>query len=88
MGDSFGAAIVEHLSRDDLLQVDFESRDPHSEQPLYPLATRYTPKREDYGGVPIRSMDDDNANKMLLDKDKLLDENSSNDKPKLTETTF
>lgn len=31
MGDSYGAAIVEHLSRDDLLLTDFESRDPKDE---------------------------------------------------------
>lgn len=87
IGDSFGAAIVEHLSRDDLLQVEFESRDPQSEL-LYPLATRYTPQRENYGGVPVRYMGDDNANQMLMDKDKMLDENLSDHKPRLTETTF
>ena len=78
MGDSFGAAIVEHLSRDDLLLVDFESRDPPSEQPLYPLTTRYAPK----------ALDDDNVKGKLMDNDKLLDKNLNEDKPILTETTF
>lgn len=89
MGDSFGAAIVEHLSRDDLLLVGFESRDPQSEQPLYPLATRYTPKHENYRGGPARSLDDDSAKEKLMDKDKLLDKNLNEDKPiRLTETAF
>lgn len=88
MGDSFGAAIVEHLSRNDLLLVDSESRDPQSEQPLYPFATRYTSKHENYSGVPVRSLDDDNAKEKLTDKDKLLDRNLNEDKPKHTETTF
>ena len=88
MGDSFGAAIVEHLSRDDLLLVDFESRDPQSDQPLYLLTTRYTVKRENYRGVPARALDDDNPKEKLVDKDKLLDKTLNEDKPVLTETTF
>ena len=84
MGDSFGAAIVEHLSRDDLLLVGFESRDPQSEQPLYPQAARY----ENYRGVPARLLDDDNTKEKLMDKYKLLDRNLNEDKPILTETTF
>ena len=78
MGDSFGAAIVEHLSRDDLLLVGFESRDPQIEQPLYPLTTRYAPK----------ALDDDNVKGKLMDNDKLRDKNLNEDKPILTETTF
>ena len=88
MGDSYGAAIVEHLSRDDLLLTDFESRAPKDEQqPLYPLGTRYTPRSSDVNGIPARALDDDNANE-LLDKGKYFDENISSDKPRLTETTF
>ena len=88
MGDSFGAPIAEHLSREDILLVGFEPCDPQSEQPLYPLATRYTPKHENYRGVPERSLDDDNAKEKLMDKDKLLDNILKEDKPVVTETTF
>ena len=88
MGDSFGAAIVEHLSRDDLLLVGFESHDLQSEQALYPLATRYAPKHENYREVLSRSLDDDNAKEKLMDKDKFLDKNLNEDKPVVTETVF
>ena len=87
MGDSYGAAIVEHLSRDDLLQLKFESRDPTSEQ-VDALGTRSTPKRENYGRVTVQSRDDHNANERLMDEEKLFDENLDDDKPQLTETTF
>ena len=87
MGDSYGAAIVEHLSRDDLLHTDFEPRDYKGErQPLYAMGVACTPKNEGFGRVPTRSLDnDDDKND---DKEKFFDENSSNDKPPLTETTF
>ena len=41
MGDAFGAGIVEHLSRNDLMSMDFTRREDNI--PLEPLE-RYTPK--------------------------------------------
>ncbi|CAH3156987.1 unnamed protein product, partial [Porites lobata] len=87
MGDSYGAAIVEHLSRNDLLQLEFESRDPMSEQ-LVDLGTRFTPKCDVYGRVTVQARDDENANERLMDKERSFDENLDDDKPRLTETTF
>ena len=43
IGDSFGAGIVEHLSRDDLLSMDYTARE--DDLPLQPME-RYTPKPE------------------------------------------
>ena len=89
MGDSYGAAIVEHLSRDDLLQTDFEPRDGKGErQPLYAMGVSYTPKNEGLGSVPTRDRSLDNDDDKNDDKEKFFDENISNDKPPLTETTF
>lgn len=87
MGDSYGAAIVEHLSRNDLLQLEFESRDPMSEQ-LADLGTRFTTKCDVYGRVTVQARDDENANERLMDKERSFDENLDDDKPRLTETTF
>ena len=44
MGDAFGAGIVEHLSRDDLMSMDFTQRE--DAVPLEPYE-RYTPKKEE-----------------------------------------
>lgn len=87
MGDSYGAAIVEHLSRNDLLQLQFEPRDPMREQ-LVDLGTRFTPKCDVYGRVTVQARDDENANERLMDKERSFDENLDDDKPRLTETTF
>ena len=43
IGDSFGAGIVEHLSRDDLLSMDYTARE--DAVPLEALE-RYTPRPE------------------------------------------
>ena len=40
MGDAFGAGVVEHLSRDDLMSMDFTQRE--DAVPLEPYE-RYTP---------------------------------------------
>lgn len=48
MGDAFGAGIVEHLSRDDLMSMDFTQRE--DAVPLEPYE-RYTPKKEEANDV-------------------------------------
>ena len=48
MGDAFGAGIVEHLSRDDLMSMDFTQRE--DAVPLEPYE-RYTPKNEEANDV-------------------------------------
>ena len=48
MGDAFGAGIVEHLSRDDLMSMDFTQREDVI--PLEPYE-RYTPKNEEANDV-------------------------------------
>ena len=48
MGDAFGAGIVEHLSRDDLMSMDFTQ--PEDAVPLKPYE-RYTPKNEEANNV-------------------------------------
>ena len=44
MGDAFGAGIVEHLSHDDLMSMDFMQHE--DAVPLEPYE-RYTPKNEE-----------------------------------------
>ena len=48
VGDAFGAGIVEHLSRDDLMSMDFTQRE--DVLPLEPYE-RYTPKNEEANDV-------------------------------------
>jgi len=48
IGDAFGAGIVEHLSRNDLMSMDFTARE--DSVPLEPLE-RYTPKNEEMNEV-------------------------------------
>ena len=48
MGDAFGAGIVEHLSRDDLMSMGFTQRE--DAVPLEPYE-RYTPKNEEANDV-------------------------------------
>ena len=48
MGDTFGAGIVEHLSRNDLMSMDFTQRE--DAVPLEPYE-RYTPKNEEANDV-------------------------------------
>ena len=48
MGYAFGAGIVEHLSRDDLMSMDFTQRE--DAVPLEPYE-RYTPKNEEANDV-------------------------------------
>lgn len=52
VGDAFGAGIVEHLSRNDLMTMDFTARE--DAVPLEPFE-RYTPKQED--GNEVRASD-------------------------------
>ena len=48
VGDAFGAGIVEHLSRNDLMSMDFTARE--DAVPLEPVE-RYTPKTEEINEV-------------------------------------
>ena len=47
-GDSFGAGVVEHLSRDDLMTMDYSAREDAI--PLEPFE-RYTPKNDEASEV-------------------------------------
>lgn len=48
VGDAYGAGIVEHLSRNDLMSMDYSAREDGV--PMEPFE-RYTPKNEDTNNV-------------------------------------
>ena len=50
VGDAYGAGIVEHLSRNDLMSMDYSAREEGI--PLEPFE-RYTPKNEDANNVHV-----------------------------------